>query len=50
MKHSCIFILIVMLLCVGCQPTPEVGFVVNKGNDVVAEKLIAAPEGPKYGY
>ena len=45
MRKTCIFILSVLILFTACQPTPEVEFVVNKGDDVVEEKLSAAPEG-----
>lgn len=34
-------ILSVLLLCTACQPTPEVEFVVNKGDGAVEEKLAA---------
>ena len=41
MKKIRIFILIFMLLCAACQPTPEVEFVVNKGDGTVEEKMAA---------
>ena len=34
-----------LLLNLACQPTPEVEFVVNKGDDVVGEKLAAPQDG-----
>ena len=45
MKKICIFILSMLLLCTACQPTPEVEFVVNKGDDVMEEKLAATQDG-----
>ena len=45
MKKICIFILSALLLCTACQPTPEVEFVVNKGDDTVEEKLAAVQDG-----
>ena len=45
MKKICMFILSMLLLCAACQPTPEVEFVVNKGDDVVEEKLAATQDG-----
>ena len=45
MKKICMVILSVLLLCTACQPTPEVEFVVNKGDDVVEEKLAANQDG-----
>ena len=35
--------IIVFLIC-ACQPTPEVEYVVNKGDDVVEQKLSAPAE------
>ena len=35
----CVFVAAIVLAAAGCQPTPEVEFVVNKGDDVVEEKL-----------
>lgn len=45
MKKICMFILSALLLCTACQPTPEVEFVVNKGDDTVEEKLTAVQDG-----
>lgn len=45
MKKICMFILSALLLCTACQPTPEVEFVVNKGDDTVEEKLAAVQDG-----
>ena len=45
MKRICMIILLTMVLFTGCQPTPEVEFVVNKGDDTVEEKLAAAQDG-----
>ena len=44
MKNKCIFILLFLLLFTACQPTPEVEFVVNKGDDVVGKKLAASAQ------
>ena len=38
MKKICIFILIILLICVGCQPTPEEPFVIGKDNGQMIEK------------
>ena len=38
MKKICIFILIILLICVGCQPTPEAPFVIGKDNEQLIEK------------
>ena len=45
MKRICIIILFSTFLFTACQPTPEVEFVVNKGDDVVEEKLAATQDG-----
>ena len=45
MKRICMIMLFVMVLFTACQPTPEVEFVVNKGDDTVEEKLAAAQDG-----
>ena len=45
MKRICIFIFSFILIFTACQPTPEVEFVVNKGDEVVEEKLNAPQEG-----
>ena len=49
MRKSCIFILIVMLLCVGCQPTPEAPFVIGKDNGQMIEKARETGEPEKAG-
>lgn len=41
MKRLCVFLLLFVFIFSACQPTPEVEFVVNKGDDVVKEKLTA---------
>ena len=45
MKCVCIIILFSTVLFTACQPTPEVVFVVNKGDDTVEEKLAAVQDG-----
>ena len=45
MKRICMIILLTMVLFSACQPTPEVEFVVNKGDDTVEEKLTAVQDG-----
>lgn len=45
MKRICIIILFSTVLFTGCQPTPEMEFVVNKGDDTVEEKLAAVQDG-----
>ena len=46
MRKSRIFILIFLLLCSACQPTPETPFVIGKDNEQMIEKAkeSAAPE------
>jgi hypothetical protein len=43
-KHICIIFLAALLLFVACQPTPETEFVINKGDNVLEQKLYATPE------
>ena len=38
MRKTCIFILTILLICVGCQPTPEEPFVIGKDNEQLIEK------------
>ncbi len=39
MNRYCFFILLLLMTLTACQPTPEVKFVVNKGDNLVEEKL-----------
>ncbi len=47
MKKICMIMLILILVCTACQPTPEVEFVVNKGDDTVEKKLAAVQDEAK---
>ena len=49
MKKICIFILIFLLVCVGCQPTPEAPFVIGKDNGQMIEKAQETREPEKAG-
>lgn len=42
MKRSILFLLAVLLL-LGCQPTPEEDFIVNKGDGVMTKRIDSAP-------
>ena len=44
MKRMCLLIFGFLLLFAACRPTPEVEFVVNKGDDMVGEKLSETEE------
>ena len=46
MRKICIFILSIVLLCAGCQKTPEAPIVVGKDQQQMIEK---AQEGVSYG-
>ena len=41
MKRICMFILVVLFLCVGCQPTPEQEYVINKRDNDLGQKVEA---------
>jgi hypothetical protein len=43
-KHIIIILLASLLLLCACQPTPETEFVINKGDNVLEQKLYATPE------
>ena len=43
-KHFYIILLASLLLLCACQPTPETEFVINKGDNVLEQKLYATPE------
>ena len=49
MRYNCIFILIFLLICVGCQPTPEAPFVIGKDNGQMIEKAKETREPEKAG-
>ena len=49
MRYNCIFILIFLLICVGCQPTPEAPFVIGKDNGQMIEKAKETRELEKAG-
>lgn len=49
MRKACIFILIFLLICVGCQPTPEAPFVIGKDNGQMIEKAQETREPEKAG-
>lgn len=49
MRRYCIFILIILLICVGCQPTPEAPFVIGKDNGQMIEKAQETGEPEKVG-
>ena len=38
-----IAVLLMLLLLAACQPTPDHDFVINKGDDIVEQKLSATP-------
>jgi len=46
MKRVTFLFLLLLLLLSACQPTPEVEFVVNKGDDVVGQRLAEAETTP----
>lgn len=43
-KHIFIILLAALMLLCACQPTPETEFVINKGDNVLEQKLYATPE------
>ena len=43
MKHICIFILILLLICTACQPTPEQEIVANKGDGTLESAIHSDP-------
>ena len=49
MRKLCIFILILLLLCTACQPTPETPFVIGKDNEQLIEKAMETGEPEKAG-
>lgn len=49
MKKICIFILVFLLVCVGCQPTPEAPFVIGKDNGQMIEKAKETAEAEQVG-
>ena len=49
MRNSCIFILIFLLICAGCQKTPEQPLIVPKDQELMLEKAAATPE-PEAAY
>ena len=49
MRRTCIFILTILLICVGCQPTPEIPFVIGKDNEQLIEKAMETGEPEKAG-
>ena len=49
MRIQCIFILIILLLCTACQPTPETPLVMPKDQQIMLEKAAATRE-PEEAY
>ena len=49
MRIQCIFILIILLLCTACQPTPETPLVMPKDQQIMLEKA-AATRDPEDAY
>ena len=49
MRRYCIFFLILLLICAGCQPTPEEPFVIGKDNGQMIEKARETGEPTKTG-
>ena len=49
MRNLCIFILILLLLCTACQPTPEEPFVIGKDNEQLIEKARETREPAETG-
>ena len=49
MRKYCILMLLLLLICVGCQPTPEAPFVIGKDNQQLIEKAQETGEPEERG-